>query len=233
DLGGGGVVDVDVRGAGDVRESFGRQLPGAAVDEVERDRQPGEDPRALVADVPDPEDRARRARPHRLEEDGDLPAAALGAVDRGRVLGEGQDDLLGRVRPGGEQLAGPVDERRLEVAAADAVPRTVRGDDHLRARLAGGVPADLDDGDEHRRLTAGAQLLERGQPVHRPAPASTGSAAAADRASSTAQNTASGVAGLGSRTSRPAGPNAATAARRASRADSASLSGGAPTAWEP
>ena len=49
----------------------------------------------------------------------------------------------------------------LEVAAADRAPGTARGDDHLRARLARGVAADVGHRDEYAGLAGGAEVGHR------------------------------------------------------------------------
>ena len=64
---------------------------------------------------------------------------------------------------------------------------------HLRPGLAGRVPAHGDHGDQHPGLPRAPQLGHGRQPVHQ-SPTATG-LRTADRAASTAQNTASGVDG--------------------------------------
>jgi hypothetical protein len=80
------VVDADVRAAVDhVREPDPVQLLGARVDQQQLDRQPGQDARELVADVPDPEQGDDGRDGERLEQQPDDTAAALAAVLGARV----------------------------------------------------------------------------------------------------------------------------------------------------
>src|SRR5690606_8303900 len=296
------VVQVD---AGDLAGELAGavELPGPRVDEVDGQRVPGEDACELQAHVPGPEDRDGRAGGQRLEQHGDLPAAALAPVAGGDAVVEREHEGLRGAGPGGEQLAGAVDDRRLEVSAPDGVVGARGGDDHLRPGLPGGVPAHRGDGGEHGGGALGSRAGECVEPVHQPSvlratvaplpadpaptvrcpvsrapspsparplppwavrpgrPAATASpaatrptlsvcgscssseagapfcgavrAAAAARASSTAQKTASGVAGLASSRTWSGGPNAWAARRSASRTEKASMSGGSPTALEP
>ena len=60
--------------------------------------------------------------------------------------------LSGRDVAGLEQRPRTAYGLGLEVAAADRAPRTARGDDHLGARLAGGVAPDVGHRDEYAGL---------------------------------------------------------------------------------
>src|SRR5690606_12492943 len=81
------VVQVD---AGDLAGELAGavELPGPRVDEVDGQRVPGEDACELQAHVPGPEDRDGRAGGQRLEQHGDLPAAALAPVAGGHAVVE-------------------------------------------------------------------------------------------------------------------------------------------------
>ena len=93
------VADADVSGAVDhVREPDPVQLLGARVHQQQLDRQPGQDPGQLVADMPDPEQGDNGADRERLEQHPDGTAAALAAVLGVRVRVELQ---LARLRLGG------------------------------------------------------------------------------------------------------------------------------------
>ena len=63
-------------------------------------------------------------------------------------------------------VAGAGDGGLLEVAAADAPPDAVGGDDHLGAGVAWGVTAHVGDGDQDARDPFAPEALDRGQPVH-------------------------------------------------------------------
>ena len=185
----------------------------------------GQDARELEADVADAEDGHGGDDRQRLEQHRDLAAAALHAVLQGCLVGE---VALERLRPGAAGLhQGPraAYRLRLEVAAADRPGGRGRADDHLGAGLAGGVTAHVGQRDQDAGLAGTAEVGHRLPPG--------GHRRTADRARSSAQYTASGVAGEASSTEVPSGPNAAHAARSASRTENASISGGSPTALEP
>ena len=147
------VVDADVRGAVDhVREPDPVQLLRARVDEQQPDRQPGQDARQLVADVAQAEQRDDRPDRERFEQQADDAAAALAAVLVPRVRVELGLAHLRCGGPGLDQLPGPGDGSRLQVAAADAAPGAVPADHHLRAGLARRVPAHLGHGHQHAGL---------------------------------------------------------------------------------
>ena len=116
----------------------------------------------------------------RLEQHGDLAAAALHAVLSTGALSERWDSKrLGRGRAVGQQRPRAAYGLGLEVAAADRAPGLPGGDDHLGAGLTRGVPADVGERDEY----AGP----RGRAAARPRPATRSSSTAASR--STADST--------------------------------------------
>ena len=127
----------------------GHDLLLARVDEVQVHVVARQDARQLDADVPQTEDGDGRDHGERLEEDLHLAAAALTAVLRARPVAERELEPLRGGPARGEQVAGPRGCRGLEVAAADAAPGRVRGDDHLGPGRAGRVPAHRHQGDEY------------------------------------------------------------------------------------
>ena len=162
------VVDADVRGAVDhVGQPDPVQLLRARVGQQQPDRQPGQDARQLVADVPEAEHGDDRPDRERLEQQADDAAAALAAVLGPGVRAELDLAHLRFARPGLDQLPGPGDGGRLQVAAADAAPGAVAADHHLGAGLARRVAAHLGHGHQHAGLTVVPQLLGGPEPVHR------------------------------------------------------------------
>jgi hypothetical protein len=169
------LVHRDVRDpVGDVGQPEWVELLGPRVDEMQLELQPGQDPGQLVAHVAHPEHGDHGPRGQRLQQHLHHPAAALPPVLVAGVLA--QAGLLGlrAGRTGGDQLPGPLDRRRLEVAAADTAPGVVRADDHLRPRRPRCVPADLDDRHEHTGQPVVPELLSGAEPVHGQTPASAG-----------------------------------------------------------
>ena len=167
------VVDADVRDAVDhVGQPDPVQLLGPRVGEQQPDRQPGHDARQFVADVPETEHGDDRPDRERFEQQADDAAAALAAVLGAGVRAEPGLAQLRFARPGLDQLPGPGNGGRLQVAAADAAPGTVPADHHLGAGLARCVAAYLGHGHQHAGLAVVPQLLGGPQPVHhRQAPA--------------------------------------------------------------
>ena len=146
------VVDADVRDAVDhVGQPDPVQLLAARVGQQQPDRQPGQDARQLVADVPETEHCDDRPGRERFEQQADDAAAALAAVLGAGVRAEPGLAQLGFGGPGLDQLPGPGDGGGLEVAAADAAPGAIAADYHLGAGLARRVAAHL----RHRHQHAG------------------------------------------------------------------------------
>ena len=136
---------------GDVGQPELVELVLAGVDQVQPDGQPGQDPGQFVADVTDAEHRDHRPGRQWLQQQRHLAAAALPAVPVPGVLVEPGFLGFGFHRPGGDQFAGPADRGLLQVAAAHAAPAVVGADDHLGARVPGGVAAHLDHRHQHAR----------------------------------------------------------------------------------
>ena len=147
---------VDVHGGdgiGQRAQRLGVQVLGAGVDQVQVEVVAGQDAGELEADVADAEDRHARHDGQRLEQHGDLAAAALHAVlDRAALSERWLSNDSGRVPPDREQRPRTPYGLGLEVAATDRAPRTPRGDDHLGPGLARGVAADVGHRDEDAGL---------------------------------------------------------------------------------
>ena len=156
------AVDVDVRHrVRQRRQPLVGQLLGAAVDQVQLDVVPGEDARQLEPDVANAEDRHGGHDGQRLEQHRDRSSATLNAVLVRRLVRQRRLEQGGFPVGVGEQLPGPVDRHRLDIAAADRPPCLPGADHELGPGVARGVPANRCDRHQHARL---APRSEGGRP---------------------------------------------------------------------
>ena len=223
---------VDVHGGdgvGQRAERLGVQVLGAGVDQVQVEVVAGQDAGQLEADVADAEDRHARHHGQRLEQHGDLAAAALHAVLDRRLVRQVARRTTRAGAAALEQRPRTAYGLGLEVAAADRAPRR-------RAETTILAPAS-------RGAWPRTSVTVTSTPASRRAARSVGTAChhvvishAPDRPDRTAVERPVDRLrrrGEASSTETPGGPNAAHASRSASRTLKASINGGSPTALEP
>jgi hypothetical protein len=113
---------------------------------------PSQDPRELEPHMAHPEDRHRRNHRQWLEQQLHLAATTLNPMLVRRFVRQRDLENLRLNNPRPDHRAGPLNGKRLQIAAADRGPSPFRGDHHLGAGLPRSMPSNRHHGDQHPRL---------------------------------------------------------------------------------